>query len=113
MSETERQFQDKVIAMAIMYGWKAHHVRPGMNSRGRWMTHVQGHIGFPDLVLVHQTRGLIFCELKTDRGRISPEQSDWLQHLTAAGSEVYVWRPKDFPFIVQRLAGTHKKDPDQ
>ena len=108
--ETERQFQDKVIAMAIMYGWKAHHVRPGMTGNGRWMTHVQGHIGFPDLVLAHQERGLIFAELKADRGRISPEQSDWLQRLTATGAEAYVWRPRDFHFIVQRLSGQLQKD---
>ena len=111
--ESERQFQDKVIAMAIMYGWKAHHVRPGMNSRGAWMTHVQGHIGFPDLVLAHPDRGLIFAELKADRGRLSPEQADWLQYLTATGAEAYCWRPRDFHFITQRLAGVHKKDPDK
>ena len=103
--ETERQFQDKVIAMAIMYGWKAHHVRPGMNSKGRWMTHVQGHIGFPDLVLAHQSRGIIYAELKTDTGRCSTEQLDWLQVLNDAGAECYVWRPADFQYIVKRLGG--------
>ena len=51
----EREFQDQVIAMAILYGWKVHHVRPGMTRNGAWMTHVQGHTGFPDLVMAYET----------------------------------------------------------
>lgn len=101
---TERDFQDQVIAMAIMYGWKAYHVRPGRTSSGAWMTHIQGHAGFPDLVLAHRDRGTIFAELKTENGRLDPAQHDWLEVLNAAGNEVYVWRPKDFHFITQRLA---------
>jgi hypothetical protein len=106
---TEAAFQDQVIAMAIMYGWKAHHVRPGMSSRGKWMTHIQGHVGFPDLVLVHRDRGVIYAELKAERGKVSPSQADWLETLTAAGAETYLWRPRDFQFIVKRLAGTHDR----
>ena len=101
---SERDFQDQVIAMAIMYGWKAYHVRPGMTRNGRWMTHVQGHAGFPDVVLVHRDRGTIFAELKTEKGRLDPAQRDWLEALNAAGNEVYVWRPKDIHFITTRLA---------
>jgi hypothetical protein len=103
--ESERAFQDKVIAMAIMYGWKVHHVRPGMNSKGRWMTHVQGHIGFPDLVLAHASHGIIYAELKSDTGRATVEQLNWLQVLNEAGAECYVWRPADFHYIVKRLGG--------
>lgn len=108
----EREFQDQVIALAILYGWKVHHVRPGMTANGRWMTHVQGHSGFPDLVLAHETRGLIIAELKAEHGRLDPAQHDWLHTLNAAGAEVYVWRPKDITFITQRFLGKHRPDHD-
>lgn len=99
----EREFQDQVIAMAILYGWKVHHVRPGMTANGRWMTHVQGHTGFPDLVLAHKTKGIIFAELKADKGRCETDQIDWLRTLDTAGAECYVWRPADWHFIQTRL----------
>jgi len=99
----EKEFQTQVIAMAILYGWKVHHVRPGMTASGRWMTHVQGHAGFVDLVLAHNTKGVIFAELKGDTGRVLPDQIDWLRTLDAAGQECYVWRPKDWHFIQTRL----------
>lgn len=105
----EREFQDKVIAFAILTGWKVHHDRPAMTPSGRYMTHIQGHTGFPDLVLAHSTRGIIYAELKADKGRCAPDQIDWLRTLDKAGGECYVWRPSDWPFIETRL----QKDPDK
>jgi len=102
---SERDFQDQVIALAILHGWKVHHVRPGMTSTGRWMTHVQGHRGFPDLVLCHDKHGIVFAELKANKGRLDEAQVDWLRFLDAAGGEVYVWRPTDLPYILKRLKG--------
>jgi hypothetical protein len=102
---TEKQFQDQVIALAILHGWKAHHVRPGMTSKGAWMTQVQGHVGFPDLVLAHPIHGALFVEIKTLKGRLTEAQVDWLRTLDAAGLETYVWRPTDLHFIQRRLKG--------
>lgn len=102
---SERDFQDQVIALAILHGWKVHHVRPGMTANGRWMTHVQGHTGFPDLVLCHETRGLIFAELKANKGRLGEDQIDWLRYLDATGAETYVWRPVDLQYIMRRFKG--------
>ena len=101
----ERQFTDQVIALAILYGWNVTHFRPAMMPNGRWMTALQGHSGFPDLVIVHETRGTIFAELKANKGRLGPEQVEWLRKLDAAGNEVYVWRPDDIHFITKRLLG--------
>jgi hypothetical protein len=102
---SEKQFQDQVIALAILHGWKVHHVRPGMSSTGRWLTHVQGHTGFPDLVMAHNTHGILFVECKTIKGRLSEAQVDWCRTLDAAGAETYVWRPTDLHFIQRRLKG--------
>jgi hypothetical protein len=74
-------------------------IRPGV-----WKTPLQGHAGFPDLVLAHNTRGVLFAELKSDIGRVSTLQKAWHETLSAAGAEVHVWRPKDLQDISTRLA---------
>lgn len=102
---SEKDFQQQVVALAILHGWMVHHVRPGMSSKGAWMTQVQGHSGFPDLVLMHPERGVIFAELKTVKGRVSVNQLDWLRGLDHAGAETYVWRPTDLDYITRRLKG--------
>ena len=68
----ERQFQAAVIELAKWQGWKVFHPLPAQNDRGQWRTATQGDIGFPDLVLVHPERGVIFAELKT--GQINPAE---------------------------------------
>jgi hypothetical protein len=55
MSESE--FKDMVISIAKRYGWLVHHDLPAQNTRGRWMTNVQGDVGFPDLFMVHPFQG--------------------------------------------------------
>jgi hypothetical protein len=46
-----------VISIAKRYGWLVHHDLPAQNTRGRWMTNVQGDVGFPDLFMVHPFQG--------------------------------------------------------
>ena len=99
----ERQFQAAIIELAKWNGWKVFHPLPAQNARGGWRTAQAGDIGFPDLVLVHPRRGVIFAELKTAIGKLSDEQNDWLEALYAAGAEAYVWRPRDIEYIKDRL----------
>lgn len=103
---SEKAFQHQVEHLAHVYGWSVYHALPAMNAAGRWRTAQSGDIGFPDLVLAHPSRGVIFAELKAQRGRVSVSQRIWLNTLEAAGSETYVWRPTDFEFIKSRLKGT-------
>jgi len=102
---TEAEFQAQVLQLARVYGWKIHHDRPAMSRDGRWATHVQGDAGFPDLVLAHPRHGTLYAELKTDKGKLSPAQVEWVQTLTDAGAEVHVWRPAQLDLIVKRLSG--------
>jgi hypothetical protein len=93
-SQSEWQFQNFVIARAINNGWSYYHApdnKPDKNGR------VQSGIvkGFPDLVLV-KGAVLVFVELKTETGRISPEQTVWLARLAATGCETHIWRPSQW-----------------
>jgi hypothetical protein len=81
---SEAQLQQMVIDLAHWAGFMHWHVTDPRRSRP----------GFPDLVLVHTRNGrLIFAELKSEKGRIRPEQQVWLEHL-GHHHEVYLWRPQ-------------------
>lgn len=97
---TESEFQSKVVDMARWLGWMVYHPERAQ-IKGAWLT--PGSHGFPDLVLVHPRRGVIFVELKTEVGRVSEEQMRWLHALSDAGAEAYVWRPGDWNRIIKRL----------
>jgi hypothetical protein len=48
--------------------------------------------GYPDLTICGPG-GVLFRELKTQRGKVTAEQREWLDALTAAGADAGVWRP--------------------
>ena len=99
---SEAAFQRRVIETAKLYGWRTHHARPARTQRG-WRTPIEGHAGFPDLVFVRRGR-LILAEVKSELGRLRLDQETWIQALRAvAGIEVYVWRPSDWPAVLEAL----------
>jgi hypothetical protein len=105
---TEAQFQSQVVEWAKVYGWRVHGERPAQYRDGRWATHIQGHAGFPDLVLVRGPR-LIFAELKVGKNKPAAEQYAWHQALFDARSgsphlEMYVWRPEEWSQILVLLS---------
>jgi hypothetical protein len=106
----ESTFQSSVIMLAKLHGWLVMHTRAVEIRPGVWKTPLQGHAGYPDLTLAHSTRGVIFAELKSDTGRVSPMQKAWHETLTAAGCEVHVWRPKNIQDISTRLATRSNHD---
>jgi hypothetical protein len=92
-----------------------HHDRPARRAGNNWATAIQGHAGFPDLVLA-RAGVVLFRELKGyDKngrmGRLSSEQRDWATQLTQpddelverAGWQFDVWTPDDWPLIVATL----------
>lgn len=99
----ERDFQRAVLDYARLHGWLAVHFRPARTSKG-YRTPIEGDgVGWPDLVLVRPPR-LLFAELKTDRGKLSPAQERWLDVLgQVPGIEVRIWRPRDWERIVETL----------
>jgi hypothetical protein len=81
----EAEWQRWVVRLAGMNKWLIYHTYDSRRSQP----------GFPDLVLVGHER-LIFCELKSEKGRLRKEQKVWLSALLATKTcETYVWRPSE------------------
>lgn len=100
---SESAFQAEVLELARMLRWRRAHFRAARTAHG-WATPVQGDgKGFPDLVLVRDHR-LIFTELKSDTGRLTPEQQVWLDDLAhVTTTEAHLWRPGDLQGIAHIL----------
>jgi hypothetical protein len=98
----EKILQDKVIHLAKMNGFMVQHSRPVKQADGRWLTAIQGDAGFPDLVLAHVERGVVFVELKSDQGRLSPGQKAWQRNLSLH-CEYWLVRESDLPMLARRL----------
>jgi VRR-NUC domain. len=91
-----------VIILCKFFRLRTAHFRPGQTRSGRWVTPVQGDgKGFPDLVIAGPG-GLLFRELKTEKGRLTPDQQAWQAVLASAGADVAVWRPRDWPDLIRR-----------
>lgn len=88
---SENDLLSNVRQIAGLLGWFHYHTHDSRRSEA----------GFPDLVLVRGDR-LIFAELKSAKGRLTPAQADWLKRLNAVAPspgktvEVYLWRPVDW-----------------
>lgn len=106
MRATEAECQRTVVDAARRTGWLLYHNRPSQTGGGRWHTALQGHQGFPDLVLVHPTARLVwFVELKRRPNKLSPDQEVWGGALEAAGADYrIVWVPEGLDAFVQLLA---------
>lgn len=101
---SESAFQSQIVQLAHTYGWLVQHTRPAKQG-DRWLTPITGDPGFPDLVLAHPSRGVLFVELKTQRGAVSEAQYQWGRTIRDGGAEWRIWRPKDYEEILKRLSG--------
>jgi hypothetical protein len=113
---TESQWASIVNETAAIGGWRRYHTYLSKRSPA----------GFPDLVLVKGPR-LIFAELKTDAktSKLTEQQEAWLEDLREVerytdampswsggrcGVEVHVWRPSDWPAVVETLTGRKPRE---
>ncbi len=99
-SITEAQFATQVENLLLRFGWKFYHVYEQFKYAKR------SSRGFPDYVAIRPPR-LLFVELKSRAGKVSPDQQEWNDNLRACQCgdmpEVYIWRPDDFERIVEIL----------
>ena len=90
---TEAQLTTAVRDLARLFGWMRYHAWLSKHSAS----------GFPDEALTRRGR-LVFAELKSRRGKLTPDQEAWLTELgKVEGIEVYVWRPDDLEQIAEIL----------
>lgn len=98
---SEKEFEGQVKELALRFGWRYYHTWRSIHSPA----------GFPDCVLVRPPR-LVFAELKSEVGEVSPAQEEWLADLREiefawdnpdSPVEVYLWRPSDFEQIAEVL----------
>lgn len=107
LAELEEDFTDWVVAAAMRLGWMVCHVRPARTAHG-YRTPVQGHKGLPDVVLA-RAGVVVLAELKSETGRLSPDQRRWLAALGGYGT---VWRPRDRDAVLTVLSGPPGVQPD-
>lgn len=92
-SASEKHFQAQIVELAGLSGWLVYHTHDSRRSAP----------GFPDLVLVRPPC-VLFAELKSERGKLRPEQGEWLAALRACERvEAHLWRPGKWDDIEQTL----------
>jgi hypothetical protein len=89
---SEAQFQKRITDYCDLLGLKWHHETDSRKSKK----------GFPDLVIAGRG-GVIFAELKAQKGRVTNAQADWIGAVLLGGGRAYVWRPSDWPEVEQIL----------
>lgn len=123
----EYELQSQIAQLAHMLGWETLSIRHAFSpARKVYVTALSGSMakGWPDMILIRaRDRRLIFAELKSNVGKLRPDQErvlDVLNDLTLDGMiekgvmfdpktylpvkiEVRVWRPRDFEQIQEVL----------
>lgn len=120
---SERELQSHIIEYAKLHGWRVAHFRTSRQTcracygnesvrqlckacKGTgqtWRTPVEADgKGFPDLILVRER--VVWIETKSEDGRLSAEQEEWLKALRSAGQEAHVMRPSDWEKVERILA---------
>ena len=92
---SEADFQASILKQAKTFGWLCYHTYDSRRSAP----------GFPDLVLIRDGC-LLMSELKTEKGRLTWNQKEWLWELVKMNSAVFrvdLWRPGDIDYIVSTL----------
>lgn len=92
MRPLEKDVQSAILDIARLLGWRVYHTFDSRKSEA----------GFPDLVLVRDR--VVYAEVKRAGERPRPNQIEWLNALSSAGAEVYVWTEDDYDEIVSILS---------
>lgn len=95
---TEKDWSGQVAALCRATGWLRYHTYRSERSQP----------GFPDETLVRDR--VVFLELKTETGKLSDHQKEWLTALHRAGAEVYVARPRDLQAVAEVLQARRRVD---
>ena len=102
--ESEASFQKRVKETAEWFGWMTFSIRQStiVSAKTGKRVSVVTKAGWPDVVLGKGAR-VLFREIKTDTGKVSPAQQKWGDLLLRAGCDWDVWRPRDWNEIERTL----------
>ena len=117
----EDEYQTWIIVTARNRGWKVfwlpswmYRLAMASMKRMRRGDRMWPDKGWPDLILLrgHYTDDegrqhepeILVLEVKTESGRTSPEQREWLSDFQAVGIDARVVRPQDRAYLEERLA---------
>lgn len=94
LTKSETDFQNSVIDTATKLGWLHYHSHDSRRSEP----------GFPDLVLARDGH-VLFLELKSEDGRLTYEQANWMRTLEGK-PDVHAWTvtPDDWDDLANVLA---------
>ena len=93
-AQSEKDFLQQVTTLAGLCGWLCYHPLVSIGSTA----------GYPDLCMTRPGSPLIFSELKSQSGTLTPKQVQWLEILKqSTGIEAHVWRPSDWDAIARLL----------
>ena len=103
LAVSEADLLAAVRQLARLTGWLTYHTHDSRRSEAGW----------PDLALISvRQRRLLIVELKTEDGRVSPKQEQWLRGLAVCGIETGIWRPSDLANVAAILGG-RRLDPTE
>ena len=105
---SEKRWQAQVVSLATALGWRVRHDAATNAPRrcsacGEVRRLPRNAPGALDLILIRRPR-IVWAELKTDDGKLTPEQEREIDDLRACGQEVWVWRPGDLDSIAKVLS---------
>ena len=90
----EREFQSILQEGLTREGWNWNHTYRMRTSSGAWRTSTTA-VGFPDLLAIRPPH-ILALEVKADKGRMGPEQVEWLARFAALPTGLaWVLRPRD------------------
>lgn len=96
---SEAALQSAIIELAHALGYICAHFRPALMKIGGTLTYrtpvAADGKGYPDLNLLKAGR-VIYIEVKSEKGKQSPEQLRWEEMIRASGAEFYLFRPSDW-----------------
>lgn len=98
---TEAELQQLLTDAAEMHGWLVFHDNDSRRNVA----------GFPDLVLVHGRHGrVLFLELKSETGRVRPEQHVWMDALSRTHTvSSAIIRPQHVDQVIAYLKNPNEK----
>ena len=97
--KSEKRFQDAVVQLAQLSGCLVYHTYDSRRSTP----------GFPDLVILRDDL-LIFAELKTEKGKLSKYQANWLDALKRWKQNPIAMAAFPSPPMASIRLGCHHRD---